>query len=64
MKVKFLTFVMFALSCFLTTLMAQTISVKGIVTDETKLPMPGVSVVVKGLILMVSMNCKRKLAMY
>lgn len=48
MKVKFLTFVMFALSCFLTTLMAQTISVKGIVTDETKLPMPGVSVVVKG----------------
>ena len=48
MKRKYLTFVMFVLSCFLTTLMAQTISVKGKVTDDKKTPLPGVSVVVKG----------------
>lgn len=48
MKEKYLTFVMFVLSCFLTTLMAQTISVKGKVTDDKKTPLPGVSVVVKG----------------
>ena len=48
MKEKYLTFVMFVLGCFLTTLMAQTISVKGKVTDDKKTPLPGVSVVVKG----------------
>ncbi|WP_278591218.1 hypothetical protein [Capnocytophaga ochracea] len=46
MKEKYLTFVMFVLGCFLTTLMAQTISVKGKVTDDKKTPLPGVSVVV------------------
>jgi len=34
--------------CCFSAALAQTISVKGTVTDESKLPMPGVSVVVKG----------------
>ena len=38
----------FVLGCCFSAALAQTISVKGTVTDESKLPMPGVSVVVKG----------------
>ena len=48
MKVKFLTVIWFVLGCCFSAALAQTISVKGTVTDESKLPMPGVSVVVKG----------------
>ena len=48
MKVKFLTVIWFVLGCCFSVALAQTISVKGTVTDESKLPMPGVSVVVKG----------------
>ena len=45
MKVKFLTVIWFVLGCCFSVALAQTISVKGTVTDESKLPMPGVSVV-------------------
>ncbi len=44
MKVRFLTLFMFMLGWCFTPLMAQTLSVKGTVTDENKVPLPGVSV--------------------
>lgn len=47
MKEKFLTFILVVLAgCF--SAMAQTITVKGTVTDDTKMPLPGASVIVKG----------------
>ena len=48
MKRKFLTLIMFVLASCFTAIIAQTVSVKGKVTDDSKLPMPGVSVVIKG----------------
>ena len=48
MKRKFLTLIMFVLASCFSAIIAQTVSVKGKVTDDSKLPMPGVSVVIKG----------------
>lgn len=47
MKVKFLTLFVFVLGWCFTPLIAQTLSVKGTVTDENKVPLPGVTVLVK-----------------
>lgn len=47
MKVKFLTLFVFVLGWCFTPLIAQTLSVKGTVTDEDKVPLPGVTVLVK-----------------
>ncbi|WP_241697274.1 carboxypeptidase-like regulatory domain-containing protein [Capnocytophaga canis] len=46
MKFKILTLFTFVFSWCLT-LSAQTVSVKGTVTDESKVPLPGVSVLIK-----------------
>ncbi|WP_392447518.1 carboxypeptidase-like regulatory domain-containing protein [Capnocytophaga canis] len=46
MKLKILTLFAFVFSWCLT-LSAQTVSVKGTVTDESKVPLPGVSVLIK-----------------
>ncbi|MDO5105000.1 carboxypeptidase-like regulatory domain-containing protein [Capnocytophaga sp.] len=46
MKVKILTLFLFVFGCC-TSLLAQTVSVKGTVTDENKVPLPGVNVLVK-----------------
>jgi len=47
MKEKFLTFILVVLAgCF--SAIAQTITVKGTVTDDTKMPLLGASVIVKG----------------
>ena len=48
MKEKFLTILMFVLGGCFSVLMAQTITVKGTVSDEGKQPLPSVSVIVKG----------------
>lgn len=48
MRVKFLTILMFCLSCCFAALNAQNISVKGKITDEFNNPLPGASVLVKG----------------
>lgn len=47
MKIKFLTLFVFVLGWCLTPLIAQTLSVSGTVTDENKVPLPGVSVMIK-----------------
>lgn len=47
MKEKFLTLLVFVLGWCFTPLIAQTLSVKGTVTDENKVPLPGVTVLVK-----------------
>lgn len=47
MKEKFLTLFVFVLGWCFTPLIAQTLSVKGTVTDENKVPLPGVTVLVK-----------------
>ncbi|WP_172919066.1 SusC/RagA family TonB-linked outer membrane protein [Capnocytophaga canis] len=47
MKVKILTLFIFVLGWCSSSLLAQTVSVKGVVTDENKIPLAGVSVSVK-----------------
>ena len=48
MKEKFLTFILIVLAGCFSTAVAQTITVKGTVTDDAKMPLPGASVIVKG----------------
>lgn len=47
MKVKILTLFMFVLGWCFSPLLAQTVSVKGVVTDESKIPLAGVSISIK-----------------
>lgn len=48
MRVFFLTILMCCLTSFSAEVFGQTLHVKGTVTDEAKVPLPGVSVVIKG----------------
>ena len=47
MKLKILTLFVFVLGWCFSPLIAQSLSVKGVVTDGNKVPLPGVSVLVK-----------------
>lgn len=47
MKVKFTAFFLFVFSWYFSPLLAQTVSVKGMVADESNVPIPGASVVIK-----------------